>query len=347
MGIERDLDRGVCTMKLRTTTFTNGKSGIPLHDPQFAPRHEDSLAPNACANETAPVPLAEKRPAARCGSCYTPHLPSCPRPNCSDLCMRGTRDMRRLFPRCVFLPTAWILAVLTLIGSSGATSEQVLHQFVPWAQGANPQSGLVADAAGNFYGTTYNGGRFGWGTVFELGRGSNGVWKESVIHTFAFFNDGGYPSGGLVIDKKGNLYGETVSTVFELSPTENGEWTETILCRFQESGGTPLPLTFDSVGNLYGTTSSGPNNTSILFRLSPSTGGLWIETVLYTFTGNGGSPPHWLWTQRVTCTVPFRQRRAMEGTSTNSAQLPIVGSTHWCMSSQILVSEDLDRTLWR
>src|SRR5271165_3770227 len=56
VGIERSLYLGVCAAKRRTTTFTDSKSGILFNDPQFALRHEDSLPPFACANETAPVP---------------------------------------------------------------------------------------------------------------------------------------------------------------------------------------------------------------------------------------------------------------------------------------------------
>jgi hypothetical protein len=41
---------------LRATTLADGESGILFDDPQFAFCHEYSLAPNACANETAPVP---------------------------------------------------------------------------------------------------------------------------------------------------------------------------------------------------------------------------------------------------------------------------------------------------
>jgi hypothetical protein len=43
---------------LRATTLADGESGILFDDPQFAFCHEYSLAPNACANETAPVPGA-------------------------------------------------------------------------------------------------------------------------------------------------------------------------------------------------------------------------------------------------------------------------------------------------
>ncbi len=56
VGIERSRDLGIRAVKLRTATFTNGKSGILLHDSELALGHEYSLAPNACVNETAPVP---------------------------------------------------------------------------------------------------------------------------------------------------------------------------------------------------------------------------------------------------------------------------------------------------
>jgi hypothetical protein len=62
MGIERSLYLGIRSAKLRTATFTDGKSGILFDDSQFALCHEDSLAPNACGNETAPVPLYETAP---------------------------------------------------------------------------------------------------------------------------------------------------------------------------------------------------------------------------------------------------------------------------------------------
>ena len=56
VGIECGLNLGIRTAKLRATAFADGKSGILFHDPECAFRHEYSLAPNACANETAPVP---------------------------------------------------------------------------------------------------------------------------------------------------------------------------------------------------------------------------------------------------------------------------------------------------
>ena len=55
MGLKRSVNLGFSTVELRATSFADGE--ILFHDPQFSLRHEDSLAPNACANETAPVPI--------------------------------------------------------------------------------------------------------------------------------------------------------------------------------------------------------------------------------------------------------------------------------------------------
>src|ERR1700683_1011230 len=53
-----------------------------------------------------------------------------------------------------------------------AGSEMILHSFAGGADGANPNAGLVADTAGNLYGTTQYGGkgcyRHGCGTVFQV-----------------------------------------------------------------------------------------------------------------------------------------------------------------------------------
>jgi uncharacterized repeat protein (TIGR03803 family) len=101
--------------------------------------------------------------------------------------------------------------------SGGAWKELVLHSFaggLGGSDGGNPDAGLVADAAGNLYGTTYYGGstdcedNFGCGTVFELTL-SGGKWSEKVLHSFIGGQDGSYPQGAVVLDKNGALYGTT------------------------------------------------------------------------------------------------------------------------------------------
>jgi len=110
----------------------------------------------------------------------------------------------------------------------------------------------------------------------------------SVIHSFSK-NDGAEPTGALVLDASGNLYGTTdagggiptaclsqgCGVVFKLTRLRKGGWGETVLHSFEESvdGSSPWAgLSFDPLGTLYGTTvdGSGPNFGGLLFALKPS-----------------------------------------------------------------------------
>lgn len=103
-------------------------------------------------------------------------------------------------------------------------TETVLHPFVgkETGDGAFPYAGVVADASGNLYGATWaGGGDCDCGTIFRIAPDGT----ETVLHAFAGGTEGAYPMGGLVLDKKGNLYGTTflggagdVGTVFKLTP---------------------------------------------------------------------------------------------------------------------------------
>lgn len=177
-------------------------------------------------------------------------------------------------------------------------SESVLYSFCSQAScvdGTDPIAGVIMDSKGNIYGTTYSGGVFGYGVVFELSQ-SGGSWTESVLHSFAMNGtDGNAPSGGLLIDAKGNLYGTTSSggsqsggIVFELSPSASGTWTETILYAFLSNSSKDGQIPFSGVipdkeGNLYGTTElGGAHGDGTVFELVHS-GSKWSEKVLYSF----------------------------------------------------------------
>jgi uncharacterized repeat protein (TIGR03803 family) len=103
-----------------------------------------------------------------------------------------------------------------------AGKETVLHSFTgTGGDGEYPYAGLVRDAKGNLYGTTWSGGTHGSGTVFELDK----TGKETVLYSFTGGADGAWPWAGLALDANGNLYGTTVidgasgyGTVFELTP---------------------------------------------------------------------------------------------------------------------------------
>jgi uncharacterized repeat protein (TIGR03803 family) len=197
---------------------------------------------------------------------------------------------------------------------SGAWPSVTISHFSS-TDAATPMGGLIADSGGNYYGTASAGGKYGSGEVFKLSQ-SNGTWHKTVLYDFTGTNgDGIFPSGNLLFDKAGNLYGTTqfggssdycsnyaggCGIVFELTPNASGPWKEKILYTFPgENGGQPVSgLIFDKAGNLYGTTLQGGLNycdfgaCGMVYELSPGPGGTWTEKTLYQFTGgnDGGSP---------------------------------------------------------
>jgi uncharacterized repeat protein (TIGR03803 family) len=179
----------------------------------------------------------------------------------------------------------------------------VLHSF-NGSDGSHPQAGLIFDAAGNLYGTTYGGGASGYGTVFKLTPNADGSWTESVLHSFNG-SDGSSPFAGLIFDAAGNLYGTTslgggsnFGTVFKLTPNADGSWAESVLHSFIGSDGSyPLAgLIFDAAGNLYGTTEfggsgCGGSGCGVVFKLTPNADGSWTESVLRRFGGTRAKCP--------------------------------------------------------
>jgi uncharacterized repeat protein (TIGR03803 family) len=149
----------------------------------------------------------------------------------------------------------------------GTWSETVLHSFGAGSDGARPAAGMVADQAGNLYGTTQYGGgtpHGGHGTVFQLSL-TNGVWTESVISNFTASGGGNLPQSPVIVDQLGNLYGAANGgggqhgVIFKLSLT-NGVWTHSPFYTFPDvpSGTHPAGnLLIDSAGNFYGTTITG------------------------------------------------------------------------------------------
>ncbi len=78
--------------------------------------------------------------------------------------------------------------------------------------GYSPWAGVIFDGAGNLYGTTQWGGTgAGAGTVYRLTPGAKNKWSETLLYSFNGEQDGGVPTGALVFDNAGNLYGTTSS----------------------------------------------------------------------------------------------------------------------------------------
>ena len=181
-------------------------------------------------------------------------------------------------------PPNWGLIFKLTPNSDGTWTESVLYRFTGGKDGASNVSGMILDAAGNLYGTTGSGGNlncdspYGCGVVFKLDTGG----KESVLHTFAG-HPAADPSGGLIFDGAGNLYGTAPfgdggalngGAVFKLTPSSDGSWAYSVLHAFQ---GKPAlhpsgRLVLDKAGNLYGTTSacaSGTGCHGVLFEITP------------------------------------------------------------------------------
>ncbi len=174
--------------------------------------------------------------------------------------------MKKIVVLCAF--------VVISCGLSLGQSFKVLYSFgANSAEGLSPVNNLVADSAGNLYGTAYTGGAVGTcfgggcGVVFELSPDGHGGWTETAIHTFCQGGtkfdcpeEGGIPRG-LAIDSKGNLFGTTqyggnqvqndvcssgvfgvvgCGVAYELSPpsVKNGTWKYTLLYSFCSEGGT-------------------------------------------------------------------------------------------------------------
>jgi uncharacterized repeat protein (TIGR03803 family) len=186
----------------------------------------------------------------------------------------------------------------TVFMVSANGTEKVVHSFAGGvADGQTPFAGLLRDAAGNLYGTTYGGGTAGYGTVFEL----SATGMETILHNFAGYpTDGQSPEAVLVRDAAGNLYGTTLEggahaygTVFKLSKTGK----EKLLYSFGTGtdGKNPAAgLVRDTAGNLYGTTQAGGgtgcngNGCGTVFELTKAR----VEKVLYSFdTANAGAVP--------------------------------------------------------
>jgi uncharacterized repeat protein (TIGR03803 family) len=186
-------------------------------------------------------------------------------------------------------------------------NEAVIYNFNGGTDGSYAQGGVVLDGAGNVYGTTTAGGiaSCSCGTAFELSPNSNGTYTKKTIHNFSGAVGSQLGTTAMVFDSQGNLYGTTpdgngninvsnAGTVYRLSPSSSG-WTYTVLYGFPASDGhEPLAgPTFDSAGNLYGTTSSGGSTAAgTVYELSPAGKGVWTEKLLYTFRGgNDGAYP--------------------------------------------------------
>ena len=171
--------------------------------------------------------------------------------------------------------------IFELTPGSNGWSETVLHSFTGGHDGKYPFGDLILDAAGNLYGTAFQGAA-GYGVVYELSPNSKGGWHERALHAFENA-PAGNPVAGLVMDPAGNLYGTTMlgvtetacgggcGALFELIPAAGGSWNYKIVHNFGKAGDGYHPtgdLILDSASNLYGTTElGGEQGSGLVFQI--------------------------------------------------------------------------------
>ena len=164
----------------------------------------------------------------------------------------------------------------------------LLHSFAgSSADGLTPEAPVVSDGAGSLYGTAYYGGASGDGVVYALTTAGTGF---TLLHSFAGgASDGRYPSAGLTLDRKGNLFGTTrgggpadLGTVFTLRTDGSGFSLLHAFTGGPADGAVPVaePV-LDGSGALFGTTSGGgANDRGTVYTVT----GPWAALALRTLT---------------------------------------------------------------
>ena len=190
-------------------------------------------------------------------------------------------------------------AVFELVNHGGGAYTPVTLLSFNGANGALPSAGLIADAAGNLFGTTAAGGANGDGAVFEIAKAGAG-YASTPTTLFSFDGaSGAGPASGLIADAAGNLFGVTPSggangygTVFELVRDGGGVYTPVTLLSFNGADGRfASSLITDAAGNLFGTTSSGgAYGYGTVFELVNNGGG-YTPVTLLSFNGADGANP--------------------------------------------------------
>jgi uncharacterized repeat protein (TIGR03803 family) len=224
-----------------------------------------------------------------------------------------SNKQRRIAALCAAASACIALCSSAAPASAASHPFKVLYSFCAQANcpdGDSP-TGLVADAAGNLYGTTLVGGANGSGTIFEMVRKPAGGYRYTILYNFCSVgvscSDGIVPQGPVILDTSGNLYGTTFfggafgdGEVYELVRGNNGVTLDVLYSFCAQpnctDGSAPFAALayagaangapYDGVSPLYGVTQTGGVSTraedGVAYALQPGQSG-WTEIVLHEF----------------------------------------------------------------
>src|SRR5579863_1045564 len=189
--------------------------------------------------------------------------------------------------------------------AGGPWTQSQLYAFKGGADGRIPAVATLAlTTKGTLYGVTMRGGTWDSGTLYQLTTKTGKTYTESVLYSFGDLADASTPSGSILMDSAGSLYGVTSlggafgqGTLYKYVPAINGQLaTYSILYSFGGStttGSYPNgSLIFDAGGDIYGVTNGGGDATGdgVVYMLAP-TNPAWTESILYAFSKNNGTNP--------------------------------------------------------
>jgi hypothetical protein len=177
----------------------------------------------------------------------------------------------------------------------GLWTQEILYAF-QGPDGGGPDGPVLFGHKGNLFGTTIGGGTDDEGVVFMLEPSKKGQWHETVLHSFSPNDDGDRPSGLVVFDKDGNVYGSTQAdgkyrcdhyegcgTVYKLA---HDTWEFSVIKYFKSVGDETQSVAFDKKGDLYGTLIGFAQTYSAIFELIPTGRKEWREQIIYKFDGS-------------------------------------------------------------
>jgi uncharacterized repeat protein (TIGR03803 family) len=203
-----------------------------------------------------------------------------------------------------------VLALLATAAAAWAQTAQLttLYTFTGGSDGGAPETSLSIGKGGVLYGSTYGGGSFDHGVVFQVAPPATpgNPWTEEAIYNIKGSGVEDYhASGPLAIGGHGVLYGAEILTgddgkvgsgeLYSLTPPAGaGEaWTYKEVYDFGEAGYGPATILMGAGGVFYGSTGvDEADGLGTIFSIKPpaAAGDSWAESALYQFpVGSDGT----------------------------------------------------------